>query len=69
MPGHPVLVLPASHIPPAVQAVRTWCGQARERSWALRQLSQYQRADVARLLGKSTHLLARSRRRLIKLLP
>jgi hypothetical protein len=68
MPDDPLLLFPAGRVPPAVQAMRAWCGPARERSWALRALSQYYKADVARLLEKSANLLARSRRTRIRLL-
>ena len=69
MRGDPLPLFPPGRVPPAVQAMRAWCGPARERSWALRALSQYYKADVARLLEKSANLLARSRRTRVKLLP
>ena len=69
MPNQPVLQYSRPSVSPAVRAMRAWCGQARERSWALRELSVYHQADVARLLEKSAQLLARSRCIQIRLLP
>lgn len=69
MPNQPVLRCPGPSVSPAVRAMRAWCGQARERGWALRELSVYHQADVARLLEKSAQLLARSRRIQIRLVP
>jgi hypothetical protein len=46
-------------VSPAVQAVRDWCAPARERSWALCQLSLMSREDIVRLIAKSDSLLSR----------
>jgi hypothetical protein len=68
--AHPTLLrFPRDGLSPPARAIRSWCGQARERGWALRGLSEYHRADIARLLAKSSQLLARSRRVRIRLLP
>jgi len=63
-----ILRFPRVRTAPSVLAMREWCEPAREQSWALRGLSHYHRLDVARLLQRSTALLARSRRLRIKLL-
>lgn len=51
----------------AFKPVRDWCWSARERSWALRGLSCFHRADVARLVARSEELIARSRRRRMRI--
>jgi hypothetical protein len=63
-----ILPFPDVRFLPGIQAVRDWCAPARERSWALQELSRFYRDDVTRLIAKSETLLARSRRRRISLL-
>jgi hypothetical protein len=51
---------PPRKVSPAVQAVRDWCAPARERSWALCELSRMHREDLVRLIAKSESLLGAS---------
>jgi hypothetical protein len=51
---------PPRKVSAAVQAVRDWCAPARERSWALCELSRMYQQDLVRLIAKSDCLIARS---------